>query len=309
MYGRTPAFYFTFLIFTFFGILCSFSINFPMLCICLCFLGVGVGGNIPVDGSLFLEFLPAEKRYLLVFLTVFWSVSDSISRLLSYLLIPSNTCANANDCNPDNNRGWRYYLMVLSAISIFMLCFRFFFKIMETPRYLISRNRLQEGLDVLQTLADQNKSDMDLTLEDLESIHPPDTLESLWKKLEMQFTHILSIDLRVTTLLLWGIWLLLSMGTSMFFSFLPVFLKSSSSYNGHDLTLDETYRNYFITIACGIPGTLMASYCVDSVLGRRGVLFLACIGSAVSLYLFTYFTTWKGQLGSSCVLQFMANIV
>jgi MFS family permease len=43
--------------------------------------GLGVGGNLPVDGALFLEFLPFESGNLLTLLSVFWPVGQLISLL------------------------------------------------------------------------------------------------------------------------------------------------------------------------------------------------------------------------------------
>lgn len=43
-------------------------------------LGLGVGGNLPVDGALFLEFLPFASGNLLTMLSVWWPLGQLISR-------------------------------------------------------------------------------------------------------------------------------------------------------------------------------------------------------------------------------------
>lgn len=49
------------------------------LCSCV---GLGVGGNLPVDGALFLEYLPSASANILVLLSVWWPVGQLISRFV-----------------------------------------------------------------------------------------------------------------------------------------------------------------------------------------------------------------------------------
>ena len=44
-------------------------------------LAVGIGGNLPVDGALFLEFLPFASRGLLTLLSIWWPVGQLIASL------------------------------------------------------------------------------------------------------------------------------------------------------------------------------------------------------------------------------------
>lgn len=43
-------------------------------------MGIGVGGNLPVDGALFLEFLPFASGNLLTMLSVWWPIGQLIGR-------------------------------------------------------------------------------------------------------------------------------------------------------------------------------------------------------------------------------------
>jgi MFS family permease len=48
-------------------------------------MGIGVGGNLPVDGALFLEFLPAADNRLLTLLSAWWPLGQlaaSLGKLL-----------------------------------------------------------------------------------------------------------------------------------------------------------------------------------------------------------------------------------
>lgn len=45
-------------------------------------LGLGVGGNLPVDGALFLEFLPFASGNLLTMLSIWWPVGTLVGRYI-----------------------------------------------------------------------------------------------------------------------------------------------------------------------------------------------------------------------------------
>ena len=45
-------------------------------------LGLGVGGNLPVDGALFLEYLPFASANLLTLLSVWWPIGQLVSRFV-----------------------------------------------------------------------------------------------------------------------------------------------------------------------------------------------------------------------------------
>lgn len=55
--------------------------------------------------------------------------------------------------------GWRYTLIVLGAVTLFIFFLRFFvFTFHESPKYLLSRGREQEAIDVLHRIAKFNKA-------------------------------------------------------------------------------------------------------------------------------------------------------
>lgn len=56
--GRKWSFYLTCLFSSVFGLALGGSNNYPTLCVLCAFVGFGVGGNIPIDATITLEFLP-----------------------------------------------------------------------------------------------------------------------------------------------------------------------------------------------------------------------------------------------------------
>lgn len=46
-------------------------------------VGFGAGGNLPVDGTMFLEFIPGNKQYLLTFLSIWWAIGQVVASLVA----------------------------------------------------------------------------------------------------------------------------------------------------------------------------------------------------------------------------------
>jgi len=70
----------------------------------------------PTDGTLILEQLPNDKKYLVTALSVFFSLGAVFAAVAALIIIPRYTCFAA-DCDvAKNNSGWRYLLMCLGVI-------------------------------------------------------------------------------------------------------------------------------------------------------------------------------------------------
>lgn len=78
--GRRFAFNMTLLICGIFGICIAASPTWIGVCGLAAAMGLGVGGNLPVDGALFLEFLPFASGNLLTLLSVWWPVGQLVGR-------------------------------------------------------------------------------------------------------------------------------------------------------------------------------------------------------------------------------------
>jgi MFS family permease len=79
--GRRIAFNATLCIAGTFGIAAGAAPSWIGACGLYAALGVGVGGNLPVDGALFLEFLPTASASLLTLLSIWWPIGQLIASL------------------------------------------------------------------------------------------------------------------------------------------------------------------------------------------------------------------------------------
>jgi hypothetical protein len=86
---------------------------------------------------------------------------------VAWFIIPSSSCNIELQpcfmskvqpcCESSANRGWRYYIASLGAITLFMFVCRFFmFHLYESPKFLLSRNRQAEAVAVVQSIARYN---------------------------------------------------------------------------------------------------------------------------------------------------------
>jgi MFS family permease len=328
--GRRIAFNMTLLITSVFGILAAYASSWGMVCFLYGALGFGVGGNLPVDGALFLEFLPDASSSLLTLLSVWWPVGQLTSSLFAWFFI----------ANWPVNEGWRNFVFTTGIVTFIMFLIRFLvFHLFESPKFLLSRGRQAEAVTVVQGIAYRNKTKTWLTEEILDAIvddteveHAPTRLSTtniIMDKLTAFSGQRLrplfrTRKLGMATSLMWFCWATIGMGYPLFNAFLPQYLSHGSTSSDTDITSDPntdlptpisaaTYRAYAITSILGIPGSLLAAYLVDHpspFLGRRGTLAISTLVSAIFLFLFVSLGTSPGaQLFFSCVEAFSQNIM
>lgn len=79
--GRRLAFNCTLAVAGVFGIAAGAAPNWIGACALYACVGLGVGGNLPVDGALLLEFLPTANGSLLTLLSGWWPIGQLIASL------------------------------------------------------------------------------------------------------------------------------------------------------------------------------------------------------------------------------------
>lgn len=181
--GRRWAFNLTCLIASIFGLCLGASNNYTTFLVLTAFVGFGVGGNIPIDTSITLEFIPQNKRFLLACLSIFQPLGVVVCSAIAFGFIPVYSCSpnfsqaeplpscnnvsgNEACCSREDNMGWRYLLFTLGAVTIFIFFLRFVvFHFRETPKFLITRGRDAKAIETIQHMAKVNKRECRLTLE------------------------------------------------------------------------------------------------------------------------------------------------
>lgn len=318
--GRRLAFNMTLLITSVFGIMAAYAQTWGGVCFFFAALGFGVGGNLPVDGALFLEFLPDASSALLTLLSVWWPVGQLASSLVAWFFISRWPV----------EEGWRYFIVTIGIITFAMFIVRFFiFHLFESPKFLLTRGRQSEAVAVVHGIAYRNGTKTWLTSEIMDLVAAEDEVETqvveatrfdIRQKLRA-FTNerlrplFQNKQLATATSLIWFCWASIGLGYPLFNAFLIQFLgrHDETAQSESSAISAESYRNYAITSVMGVPGSLLAAYLVDHpspLFGRRGTLASSTFISAIFLFMFVIFgTTPTSQLIFSCVEAFSQNIM
>lgn len=314
--GRRLAFNATLFITGLFGIAAGAAPNWIGVCGLFAALGTGIGGNLPVDGALYLEFLPSASGGLLTLLSIFWPVGQLVASLLAWAILSGKY---------PEGQGWRYLVYTMGTLTFVMFLARFvLFTLYESPKFLLSRGRQAEAVAVVHAIAYKNKTTMWLTEEVLNEIGGNIVVVSNDKLTTRQIVQrkmsSFSADrieplfrtkrLGITTALIWFCWCVIGIAYPLFNGFLPQYLAARHDASGGTISSYETYRKYAITSIIGLPGSILACCTVDvPYVGRKGTMALATMLSGVFLFLFTTSTSSTSQLAFSAVEAFFQNIM
>ncbi|PNT61812.1 hypothetical protein BRADI_5g21097v3 [Brachypodium distachyon] len=287
-YGRRKGFFFTAIMTSGAGFLSSFAPNYLSLMALRFVVGVGLGGG-PVLGSWFLEFVPAPTRgtWMVIF-SAFWTVGTILEASLAWAVMPKF--------------GWRLLLALSSAPSFLLLLF--YAATPESPRFLCTKGRITEAVEVLEKMARLNNVQLPagrLVSEkniELDEVSESATLLTDDKEKDdikddegsnfggfKSVSKLLSPKLMRATLLLW----MAFFGNA--FSYYGIVLLTSELSNGNRICAKQEvesvhsnnsslYKNVFISSFAEIPGSFLSAMVVDR-FGRKlsmaSMLFTSCV--------------------------------
>lgn len=347
IFGRRWAFNLTIGITAVFGMIAAGSPNFAAIGTFAALWSVGVGGNLPVDSAIFLEFLPGTHQYLLTILSIYWSLAQVFATLVAWPLLGNLTCQQTDeDCTRSENMGWRYFMLVsynlsykqvyltetnfkskvMGGVALIMFGIRFLcFTIFESPKFLMGKGKDEEAIKVVHEVARRNGKTTTLTLADLEacnSLAPggsagrQQTTASAAVKRNLQklnTSHVKALfatkKLALSTTVITVIWALIGLGFPLYNAFLP-FIQATRGADFGDGSTYITYRNSLIIAVLGVPGCLLGGVLVETPrVGRKGTLALSTVLTGVFLFCSTTALNSSALLGWNCAYNFMSNIM
>ncbi|KAF4501219.1 MFS transporter metabolite:H+ symporter [Fusarium agapanthi] len=321
VFGRKWAFNITLGLTAIWGLISASAPNFAAIGIFDALWSFGVGGNLPVDSAIFLEFLPASHQYLLTILSIDWAIAQVIGTLIAWPLLGNYTCEQDTVCRRKDNMGWRYFTITVGGLTLLMFLGRFvLFKIYESPKYLMSKGRDEEAVRVVHTVAKKNGKTSTLSLEDLKACEPEgyvaqtDTSAALKRYLDkVDLSHVKALfvtrKLGLSTGLIMAVWALIGLGYPLYNAFIP-YIQATKGADFGDGSTYLTYRNSLIIAVLGVPGALLGGWLVELPrLGRKGTLSLSTTLTGVFLYCSTTATTSDALLGWQCAFNFFSNIM
>jgi MFS transporter, putative metabolite:H+ symporter len=273
--GRRTGFAITIGVFAVFGLLSAFSPSALWLGVLRFMTGFGLGGAVPLDFSLFAEYLPRRNRgRWLVILESFWGVGTVIAALLAWIIVP--------------NWGWRP-LMATSAIAG-LLIFWVRLRIPESPRWLAANGREEEAEGILRRIARANGK----AVEQIKLAAPraaeagAHSVKQLWSR-----------QLVRSTVMLWLAWFFIALAYYGLFSWLPTIFFE----RGFDFV--KTYSYTFILAAAQLPGYFSAAWLVEK-WGRKRTFVIYLAFSAVFTWLYAVVTNTGLIVGAAVLMSFFA---
>ena len=219
-------------------------------------------------------------------------------------------------------------MFTLGAITL-AFCFlrMIFFRMPESPRYLISRHRDADAVQAVNYVARYNGKPEPLTLEMLQQIdrdlgiivnpeeaaqHKPSWVQVARESFaDFQSSNFKTLfatrKLAQHTSVLWLIWLMIGIAYPLYFNFLPTYLAQKFTDNSYT-SLSLTYRNYCIQSAVGCVGPMLAALLIQTRLGRRYIMAIAAVATGIFLMAYTTARSSASSLAFSCVLGFVGNL-
>ena len=146
-YGRMFAFKTTVSVASIFSLILTLAYSPWIVIFCLFFLGFGMAGELSLGGTVFCEFCPPSKRYLLTRMAFFWGLGGTLSALSALMIILFNT----SSIPP-----WR----IISGIGflIEVICAFFRFSLEETPAFHHESGNFDHMENVLNNISMENTS-------------------------------------------------------------------------------------------------------------------------------------------------------
>jgi MFS transporter, putative metabolite:H+ symporter len=273
--GRRTGFQMTVLIFAVFGFLSALAPSWEWLAALRFITGFGLGGALPLDFSLYAEFLPSQNwGRNLVILECFWAVGTFIAAGLAWLLVP--------------NFGWRPLLAASAVGALLVLWIRR--SIPKSQRYLAISGRAVEVKEILARVATANDrpgSELDLCTGERQGGAP---VTKLWMP-----------RLRRSTLTLWITWFCIVLGYFGLFTWLP------SAFVERGFSSLQMYQNTFVLVLAQLPGYFYfsAAYLIER-WDRRNTLGLYLLASGVFPFLFAVTSGFRWILASAILMSFFS---
>ncbi|XP_022174430.1 synaptic vesicle 2-related protein [Myzus persicae] len=278
-FGRKTALTLCSVLLFYFGILSSMSPNYTWLLVLRGLVGFAIGCS-PQSVTLYAEFLPCKQRAkCVVLLDCFWALGACFEVLLALIVMPT--------------LGWKWLLVLSTAPLLGFACVCPWLP--ESAKYLVTNGQTDKAIDTLKKVAHDNGKPMllgRLVVDDvvLEEKHG-------------RFSDLLLPQLRVSSILLWFIWLVCAfcyygivlMSTGLFESSNNIRTCSSNLDSGifktvqsctaesHYLTTRD-YIDLLWTTLAEFPGIFATIFVIDR-FGRKITLVFQFTLFAITLFL------------------------
>jgi len=323
--GRRFAFNVSLFICSIFGVAAGAAPTWASLAFFISLVGFGGGGNLILDTTVFLAYLPSNKQWVLTWLAAWWGLGQTIAGLVAWpcMSISYLNCTSFDTCTYDNNKGWRILMYSCSAMVFVMSILRVtVIRLRETPKYLLGEGKDEQVVAVFHELATRYNRPCTITVEELaacgvvRSAHVGKGTQIGGMTLHFSFSefwlHLRGLfatkKIGLSTVLVWFSWTLIGLAYPLFYVFLSSYLASRGADFG-TLSNNVTWRNYALVNICGIFGPMLAGHMANyKVLGRKYTMVIGALITMAFFFGYTQITNENENIALSCIIGFTLNI-
>ncbi|PHH62742.1 hypothetical protein CDD81_6730 [Ophiocordyceps australis] len=292
--------------------------SWPTLGLFIALLGFGGGGNLIMDTTVFLEYLPSGKQWLLTLLACWWGLGQALTAFISWgFLVPEkwNCSASGPECSRDHNRGWRLALYTGGGLVLIMSLLRItIMRLRETPKHLLSIGDDAKVVETFEFLSRTYNRPCSLTLHQLQACGHVRSAQGNRKghfSCGLIPQHLAGLfatkKVALSTVMVWLSWMLIGLAYPLFYVFLPAYLESRGLK--FERSKFEIWRNYTITTVCGIPGPIIAGFlCNTKLLGRRYTMVVGALATMAFLFAYISVSSPTQDLALSCMITCFLNV-
>ncbi|XHF99942.1 hypothetical protein AWENTII_003423 [Aspergillus wentii] len=313
--GRRLLWQISLFVVTVFTMIAAASPSFTALAVFIGLQSIGAGGNIAIDLTVFVEWLPRSKGYILTALAMWFGVGNAVGGLLAWPLIDSFSCpaeATSSTCKSSANMGWRYQYILVGGLCLVLALIRVFCMSMEeSTKWLVTQGRFEDAIEELGKVARMNKSEVTVSIQDFRPIQELPLNETRSQKARRQCSHIRGLfttrKLGISTTGVSVLWMEIGIAYPIYTLYLPIYLANNGADIGDGSTF-QTYRDYSISSTVGIAGPVLSACLVDiKILGRRRSMALTALCAASFAGAFTSVRTEAGNIAFSSMINFWQN--
>ena len=171
--GRKFAFNTSLFICSIFAIVAGASPSWTVLGLFVALCSFGAGGNLVLDTTIFLEFLPGKYQWILTLMACWWGFAPVVAAGFAWplLSIPKYFCDGETEpCNWHTNVGWRAIWFGNGALVLICSILRVtIIRMKETPKYLLGKGEDEEVIRTFEYISHKYNRPCSLTLESLQA--------------------------------------------------------------------------------------------------------------------------------------------
>ncbi|KAK3990713.1 major facilitator superfamily domain-containing protein [Cladorrhinum sp. PSN332] len=314
--GRKYAFNFSLVVCSVSAVIAGGMPSWGLLGVFIALVGFGGGGNLVLDTTVFLEYLPGSKQWVLTMMAAWWGLGQAIAGFIAWgFLVPERwNCASVDDCHRGNNMGWRYVMFTSGSLVLLMSILRItVIRLHETPKYLLGAGDDARVVETLQSLAAKYDRPCHLTVDRLDACGVVTSAHSKNRfSVGETLVHLRGLfstpKTSLSTTMIWLSWAMIGLAYPLFYVFLPSYLASRGAQLG-GVSSFEKWRNYSLTNISSIFGPLLAGWmCNLRFLGRRCTMLVGALTTAVFFFAYTTVRTKAQDIGFSCAIGFSLNV-